>query len=117
MARKDHYDYDDDDEEEPWCYGDEWENGDPSCDDCSFEMRCRRKFLTQHKKKQRSKVAKKTRTIEDEALDEAESYDGLVDRMPRDGEHWVERVAKNSAAGMLSAFGREIMLFFRKWRW
>lgn len=114
MARRGYDLYDDDDE--PDCFGIRWEDNDEVCLECDHETACRRKLLTQKRKKRKQKIAKR-RSIEDEATDEAESYDELIERMPRDGEHWVERVAKNSASGMLSAFGREIMLFFKKWRW
>lgn len=122
MARKSYYLYGDDeeeDEDEPVCFGKRWENDDDECLDCDFSTDCRRKFLDRRKIKEgRVKVAKRRRrSIEDEALDEAATYDELMERMPRKGEHWAERVAKNSAAGMLSALGREVMLFFKKWRW
>lgn len=119
---KRYYSYDDDDDDDtdvPYeCYGKDWDNEDDVCAGCEYESDCRKKCRSK-KRRGRTKVAKRryTRTADDEALDEAREYDEIMDRMPRDGEHWAERVAKNSASGMLSAFGREIMLFFKKWRW
>lgn len=98
------------------CYGRSWEEDDPTCDECDDRPACRR--IT--KRKSRLRPAKRDRSIsaiEEDALEDANLADEIADRMPREEEHWGERVLKNVVAGMLSAFGREIMLFFKKWRW
>lgn len=97
------------------CYGRSWELDDDECNECDHEVSCRKLTLGRRKSKPARKIV--PRSVDDEAMEEASVADEIMDRMPRDGEHWGERIGKNVASGMLSAMGREIMLFFKKWRW
>lgn len=103
----------------PDCFSD-WSAGDPECEACTVEGMCIESKESAPQRKQYGSVPAKTTQPAPRPPSSAGQLLGAPptreEIIPREGEHWMERLGKNVASGALSAAGTEVAYFFKYWR-
>ena len=98
------------------CFGKEWEDNDPVCDECIDEYACKDVFLRRRRQKG-SSAGGKGGGFSPNANQADYGYRTNKNYiLPAEGEHPAARIGKNMASGAISAMGGEVCVFFQEWR-